>query len=141
MYFPIAILIWLVPYVEAIKPFMTNIIIWNGNPLYTFLNAVLASVIQFYMGHGFYVSAYKSLRHKSANMDVLIVIGTSAAWLYGIILIFIGYSAEEQKSMKFHMKVHSQVHNFETSAVLITIVLLGKYIETFSKMKTIDKLS
>jgi P-type E1-E2 ATPase len=39
------------------------------------------------------------------------------------------------------MKVHSHVHNFETSAILITIVLAGKYIETFSKMKTIDKLS
>lgn len=95
MYFPIAILIWVVPYVKDIKPFMTSIIIWNGNPLYAFINAVLASVIQFYMGHGFYVSAFKSLRHKSANMDVLIVIGTSAAWLYGIILFFIGHSAEE----------------------------------------------
>lgn len=86
---------------------MTSYIIWNGNPLYTFILAILASIIQFYQGYSFYISAYKSLRHKSANMDVLIVIGTSAAWLYGIILIFIGYPIEEQTSMKFHMKVHS----------------------------------
>lgn len=46
------------------------------------------------MGIDFYKSAYKSLKHKSANMDVLIVIGTSAAWLYGLILILIGYSDE-----------------------------------------------
>jgi cation transport ATPase len=39
------------------------------------------------------------------------------------------------------MQVHSHVHNFETSSVLILIVLLGKYIESYSKMKTVDKLS
>ena len=93
IYVPIAIFIWLVPYVKELKPFMTSMIIWNGNPLYTFVNAVLATIIQFYQGYSFYISAYKSIKHKSANMDVLIVIGTSAAWLYGIILIFIGYPA------------------------------------------------
>ena len=39
------------------------------------------------------------------------------------------------------MQVHSHVHNFETNSVLILIVLLGKYIESYSKMKTVDKLS
>jgi cation transport ATPase len=43
--------------------------------------------------------------------------------------------------MKYKMQVHSHVHNFETSSVLILIVLLGKYIESYSKMKTVDKLS
>ena len=75
-------------------------------------------------------------------MDVLIVIGTTAAWLYGVILILIGYSEEIQSSdHKYKMQVHSHVHNFETSSVLILIVLLGKYIESYSKMKTVDKLS
>ena len=94
------------------------------------------------MGTDFYKSAYKSLKHKSANMDVLIVIGTSAAWLYGLILILIGYSDSIQEDkMKYKMQVHSHVHNFETNSVLILIVLLGKYIESYSKMKTVDKLS
>ena len=44
------------------------------------------------MGNGFYRSAYSSLKHKSANMDVLIVIGTTSAWAYGIMRIFLGYS-------------------------------------------------
>ena len=44
------------------------------------------------MGYPFYISAYKSLRHKSANMDVLIMMGTTAAWLYGIVRMGIGYS-------------------------------------------------
>ena len=41
------------------------------------------------------MSAYKSLKHNSANMDVLVVIGTTSAWLYGIILIIMGYSDED----------------------------------------------
>lgn len=44
------------------------------------------------MGASFYVSAYKSLRHKSANMDVLIMMGTTAAWAYGIAMIGVGYT-------------------------------------------------
>ena len=43
--------------------------------------------------------------------------------------------------MKYHMSIHNHVHNFETSAVLILIVLLGKFIESYSKMKTVGKLS
>jgi Cu+-exporting ATPase len=75
-------------------------------------------------------------------MDVLIVIGTTAAWLYGVILILIGYSPDiiEDHGM-YHMSIHSHVHNFETSSVLILIVLIGKFIESYSKMKTVGKLS
>jgi Cu+-exporting ATPase len=89
----------------------------------------------------FYTSAYKSVKHKSANMDVLIVVSTSSAWLYGVVLIFVGYTLDEQRSSKFKMMIHSHVHNWETSSILILIVLLGKYIESYSKMKTVDKLS
>jgi len=46
------------------------------------------------MGYGFYIGAYKSIRHGSANMDVLVVLGTTSAWLYGIVLCFIGHTAE-----------------------------------------------
>ena len=120
---------------------MTEVQLFNGVTLYIILLFAIATFIQFFMGRDFYVSAYKSLKHKSANMDVLIVIGTTAAWLYGLILILIGYSEETQESDMYKMHVHSHVHNFETSAVLILIVLLGKYIESFSKMKTVEKLS
>ena len=44
------------------------------------------------MGASFYVGAYKSLKLGSANMDVLVALGTTAAWLYGVILIFVGYN-------------------------------------------------
>ena len=47
------------------------------------------------MGGPFYLSALNSVKHHSANMDVLVVLGTTAAWGYGIVLIFFGYSNEE----------------------------------------------
>lgn len=142
LYIPISILIWIVPYSKYLKGFMTVLPFFRGNTFYIILTFLMSSVIQFYMGMSFYNSAYKSLKHKSANMDVLIVIGTTAAWFYGFILIFIGYSPEVQHNhMSWHMAIHSHVHNFETSSVLILIVLLGKYIESFSKMKTVGKLS
>lgn len=87
------------------------------------------------------MSAFKSLKHGSPNMDVLVTISTSAAWLYGLALVFVGYSEQDRASEMYSMMIHGNVHNWETNAVLIFIILIGKYIESFSKMKTVDKLS
>jgi Cu+-exporting ATPase len=65
--------------------------LWRGNTFYVLLCLVFASIIQFYLGQQFYSNAWKSVKHKSANMDVLIVIGTTAAYAYGIILILYGF--------------------------------------------------
>ena len=140
-YFPIAILIWVVPYVDALKFMMTDVQIVNGSTLYIFILLALSSIVQFYMGGHFYRSAYKSLKHKSANMDVLIVTSTTAAWFYGVVLIFVGYTPQEIASPNYAMLIHAHVHNWETSAILIYIVIIGKYIESYSKMKTVDQLS
>ena len=77
----------------------------------------------------------------SANMDVLVVVSTSAAWLYGLSLLLVGYTHKEQDNHDFASQIHHHVHNWETNSVLIFIILLGKYIESFSKMKTVEKLS
>ena len=79
---------WIVPYTSP--DFLTENIIFNGMPLYIFLLLGLSSVIQFGMGFGFYKGAYKAVRGWSANMDVLVVLGTTSAWMYGLILIFVG---------------------------------------------------
>lgn len=78
-------------------------------------------------------------------MDVLVVLGTSAAWLYGLILIFIGdhaYGTSYHKSPEDHYRhaVHEHAHNFEIAATLITVILFGKLLESFSKKQTVDKL-
>ena len=79
-------------------------------------------------------------------MDVLVVIGTSSAWRYGVILIFIGCHDDHLEHSKDHEQllrqaIHAHAHNFETSATLITVILLGKYMESYSKKSTADKLS
>ncbi len=92
----------------------------------------LATPIQFFIGWDFYVGAYKALTNKSANMDVLIVTGTSAAYFYSI------YEGIKSIIGNYHPHLY-----FETSAVLITLVLLGKYMESNAKGRTkeaIEKL-
>ncbi|MDE9921952.1 heavy metal translocating P-type ATPase [Staphylococcus pseudintermedius] len=91
---------------------------------------ILATPIQFVLGWQFYVGAYKSLKSKSANMDVLVAMGTSAAYFYSLYLILthLGHSG--------HVPLY-----FETSAVLITLILLGKYFEMRAKGHASDAIS
>lgn len=70
------------------------------------------------------------------------MLGTTAAWGYGLAMIFVGYSEHEMMDDDmFRMTVEMHAHNFEISTSLITIILLGKYLESYSKKKTVDKLS
>ena len=98
------------------------------NPWFQF---VLATPVQFIIGWQFYVGAYKNLRNGGANMDVLVALGTSAAYFYSLYEAFktIGNSAYEP-----HLY-------FETSAVLITLILFGKYLEARAKSQTTNALS
>lgn len=89
---------------------------------------LLASVVQFIIGWQFYVSAFKALRNKSANMDVLVVMGTSAAYFYSVYQLLI--------SDGHHMP---QLY-FETSAVLITLILLGKLLEAKAKGRSSEAI-
>ncbi|EGQ2804192.1 copper-translocating P-type ATPase [Staphylococcus pseudintermedius] len=91
---------------------------------------ILATPIQFVLGWQFYVGAYKSLKSKSANMDVLVAMGTSAAYFYSLYLMLthLGHSGHEPLY-------------FETSAVLITLILLGKYFEMRAKGHASDAIS
>lgn len=94
------------------------------------------------MGAPFYVNSYKSLKNKSANMDVLIALGTTAAWLYAIVLMCIGYKEKDMMDKNMYKEmILMHAHNMEISSVLITIILLGKYLENITKKKTVDKLS
>jgi P-type Cu+ transporter len=79
-------------------------------------------------------------------MDVLVVMGTTSAWLYGIVMICVGYDEEFYDMLSIdpkmvEMQIMEHAHNFEISAALITIILLGKLIETISKKKTVDQLA
>ncbi|KAG6527537.1 cation-transporting ATPase HMA5-like [Zingiber officinale] len=89
----------------------------------------LVSIVQFVIGKRFYVAAYKALRHWSTNMDVLVVLGTSASYFYSVGALLYGTFTG------FHPPIY-----FETSAMIITFVLLGKYLEVVAKGKTSDAI-
>lgn len=92
---------------------------------------VLATPIQFIIGWQFYVGAYKNIRNGGANMDVLVVLGTSAAYFFSI-----------YEMIKWLIGTPSIPHlYFETSAVLITLILFGKYLEARAKSQTTNALS
>jgi len=140
---PILVLMWVTPYTHP--EFLSSHIVFNGMPLYIFLLLGLSSIIQFGFGLDFYRGAWKSVRGCSANMDVLVVLGTTAAWLYGLILIFIGdhaYGTSHHETIEDHSRhsVHEHGHNFEIASTLITVILFGKLLESVTKKQTVDKL-
>lgn len=98
-----------------------------------YMQWALASVVQFIIGWQFYKGAYFALRNKSANMDVLIVLGTSAAYFYSVYVVL---SNREHIAMGgSHLDLY-----FETSAVLITLILLGKLFEARAKGHSSDAI-
>ncbi|WP_128100008.1 heavy metal translocating P-type ATPase [Paenibacillus sp. DCT19] len=105
------------------------------NPWFQLL---LATPVQFVIGWQFYVGAYKALRSGSANMDVLVALGTSAAFFYSLYLtLSSGYlpaTTMDHGAMETSTAVMPMVElYYETSAILITLILLGKWFEAVAK--------
>jgi len=94
-------------------------------PWTNWLMLALATPVQFYVGWQYYVGAYKSLRNGSANMDVLIAMGSSVAFLYSLPITF-GLLA-------------GHVY-YETAAVIITLIRLGKFLEARAKGRTSEAI-
>ncbi len=91
-----------------------------------YLQIALATPVQFIIGYRFYRSAFLALRSGGSNMDVLVVLGTSAAYLFSLYNIF--FQGDRQNIY------------FEASATIITLVLLGKYLEERAKNKTSEAI-
>lgn len=96
-----------------------TIVMFFHKPLTQF---VLATPVQFWIGSRFYKGAYHALKTKAPNMDVLVAMGTSAAYLLSI---YNGFLTDN----------HGELY-FESSAMIITLILLGKYLEHSAKNKT-----
>jgi P-type Cu+ transporter len=95
---------------------------WSHAAWVNWLFFALATPVQFYTGYDYYVGGYKSLRNKSANMDVLIALGSSVAYFYSVaVLLF--------PAVGHHVY-------FETAAVIITLIKLGKLLEVRTKGRT-----
>ncbi len=94
-------------------------------PWLRWLMFVLATPVQFYVGWQYYVGGYKALRNGAANMDVLVALGSSVAYLYSIVVL-LGF-------------LPGHVY-FETSAVIITLIRVGKFLEARAKGRTSEAI-
>lgn len=104
---------------------------WSHALWVNWLFFALATPVQFYVGWDYYVGAYKSLRNGSANMDVLVAMGSSVAYFYSVAVLI----ALTLGSLALGMHVY-----FETSAVIITLIVLGKLLEVRAKGQTSEAI-
>ena len=93
---------------------------------------VLTTPVQFYVGWPYYVAGYKSLRNRSANMDVLVAVGSSVAYIYSLIVL-LGIAFDWQG-------IGNHVY-FDTSAVIILFVRIGKYLELRTKGRAAESIN
>ncbi|MFC1533157.1 heavy metal translocating P-type ATPase [Thermodesulfobacteriota bacterium] len=95
---------------------------WSHAAWMNWLFLALAIPVQFYTGYDYYTGGWKSLKNRSANMDVLVAMGSSTAFFYSLVLLL-------------YPPLGEHVY-FETSAVIITLIKLGKMLESRTKGKT-----
>ena len=105
--------------------FSAPLLFWMPSP---WIQLLLATPVQFIFGARFYRSAYSALRAGNANMDLLVALGTSAAYFMSFYLMFYASS------------LHEHALYFESSSVVITLVLLGKWLETKAKYQTTEAI-
>ncbi len=92
-----------------------------------FILFLLTTPVQFWAGRHFYQNAWASIKHGSTNMNTLVVVGTSAAYGYSAVLTFF-------PSVLGHYGAHGGAY-YDTSAVIITLILFGKYLEARAKTR------
>jgi Cu+-exporting ATPase len=112
----------------AIPAFLIGMFfMWIGIeiPYSGYILFLLATPVQFIIGWPIYTSAFGALKNKSANMDSLIAIGTSAAYFYSVYVIFFQPMGDQY---------------FEAATILITFVILGRYLEAIAKGKTSEAI-
>ena len=127
---PVAAIVWICPIFPARFPFLQL----HLHKAFSFKDALLwllVTPVQFGVGSRFYKHGWAALRHGGANMDVLIAVGSSAAYLYSVMIVVLCAQNEHFEGMVF----------FEVSAMLISIVVAGKYVENVAKGKTSEALS
>ena len=121
-------------------PFTMNFLHGNENAItYAFTQFLLLLPILI-ANHKYFKNGFKTLWHRSPNMDSLIAIGAGAAILYGIFAIYrIGYAMGHGDMAVVHQYAHDLY--FESAGTILTLITIGKYLETKSKGKTSEAIT
>ena len=105
---------------------------WAHAPWVNWMFLALATPVQFYVGWDYYTGAYKALRNGSANMDVLVAMGTTVAYAYSTIVLV--------ATSIFNTEALGTFVYFETAAAIITLIVLGKLLEVRAKGRTSEAI-
>lgn len=131
---PVFMIAMVFPRFKCMRWLYTTMIL--GFPLNELLKWGLTTPVQFGVGRRFHRGAWTSLKKGRANMDVLISLGTNASYGYSMISVLHHHFQSHHESMDYQ-----PTDFFETAAMLITFVLLGKYLESAAKGKTSEALT
>jgi Cu+-exporting ATPase len=124
---PVFLTSMIIPRISFLKP-IVNFRLIHGIYLGDFVVFLLTTPAQFWVGRKFYRNAYKSLKHGGATMDVLVMLGTSAAYFYSLFAMIFATVNPEPDFRPFVF--------FDTSTMLIMFVSLGRYLENRAKGRT-----
>lgn len=112
----------------------------EGNPVGFALTQLLLVLPVMYVNRKYYISGFKSLSHLSPNMDTLIAVGSIAAFIYGVIAIYIMGYALNNNDINIVTEYRKNLY-FESVSMILTLITLGKFFETGSKARTTDAIS
>lgn len=111
----------------------------ENNAMISGLSQVLISMLILCIQRHFFIHGFKSLFHKAPNMDSLVAIGSGASFVYGLYALYrMAYGFGHSDMMMVHHSMHALY--FESAAMIVTLVSVGKYLESRSKRKTGDAL-
>lgn len=119
---------------------LLDIINYKTNPLNFVIIQLLLAIPVIIINRNYFIKGFKTLFKRHPNMDSLIAIGSSASFLYSIYsLIMVAIAINEKNTILLNKHLHDLY--FESSAMILTLITLGKYFEAKSKMKTTEAIS
>ena len=140
-------LIWSVGFLIVLMYFSMGHMMWgwplpafyNGNHVAMGLTQLLLTVVIMVINQKFFISGFKSLWHRAPNMDTLVALGSSAAFVYSTYALFAMTGAQARGDMDAVMSYMMDFY-FESAAMILTLITVGKLLEARSKGRTTDAL-